>query len=50
MKMRWMANYVTLRVDRSDNRDTAWCWPQPMAGAKVVTNRVAFRTGVQVTP
>ena len=43
------ANYLTIRVGESENPDAAWYYPDPKGGAEMVTDRVAFSKGVQVT-
>lgn len=43
------ASYWTLVVDGKENRDAAWYYPTPKAGAEMVAGRVAFWKGVQVT-
>jgi uncharacterized protein (DUF427 family) len=44
------ASYYTLVVDGKENRDAAWYYPTPKAGAEAVAGRVAFWKGVAVTP
>ncbi len=44
------ASYWTLVVDGERNRDAAWYYPEPKAGAEQVADRVAFWRGVQVLP
>jgi uncharacterized protein (DUF427 family) len=44
-----VASYYSLRVNGSENRDAAWYYPSPKAGAEAVADRVAFWKGVQVT-
>ncbi len=43
------ASYYSLQVNGNENRDAAWYYPSPMAGAEQVAGRVAFWKGVQVT-
>ncbi len=43
------AKYYSLRVDGQQNRDAAWYYPEPKAGAEQVADRVAFWKGVQVS-
>ncbi len=43
------ASYYTLRVNGTENRDAAWYYPSPKAGAEAVSDRVAFWKGVQTT-
>ncbi|WP_082606300.1 DUF427 domain-containing protein [Nocardioides sp. Root190] len=43
------ASYLTLEVDGKTNADAAWFYPEPLAGAEEVADRVAFWRGVQVT-
>ncbi|MCU0636860.1 MAG: DUF427 domain-containing protein [Gemmatimonadaceae bacterium] len=45
-----VASYYTLVVDGKENRDAAWYYPTPKAGAEAVAGRVAFWKGVAVTP
>lgn len=45
-----IARYYHLHVGGAVNTDAAWDYPQPKAGAEVVTGRVAFWRGVQVQP
>ncbi len=42
------ANYYSLSVDGTDNRDAAWYYAQPKDAAREITGRVAFWRGVQV--
>ena len=44
-----VANYYTLRVNGSENRDAVWYYPAPKSGAEAVAGRVAFWKGVQVS-
>jgi len=43
------ANYYSLQVNGQENRDAAWYYAAPKAGAEAVADRVAFWKGVQVT-
>jgi uncharacterized protein (DUF427 family) len=43
------ASYYSVVVDGSRNEDAAWYYPEPLAAAEVIRNRVAFWRGVQVT-
>jgi len=43
------ASYYTVVVDGAQNADAAWYYPEPMAGAEHVTDRIAFWRGVEVT-
>ena len=38
----------TVVVDGERNADAAWFYPEPMEGAEMVTDRVAFWHGVEV--
>ncbi len=47
------ANYYSITVDRKVNEDSAWFYPEPMAGSidrvkKDFTNYVAFWRGVEI--
>lgn len=42
------ASYLTLNVDGKSNPDAAWFYPEPLAGAEAVADRVAFWRGVEV--
>lgn len=42
------ASYYSLSVNGTENRDAAWFYPTPKAGAEQVADRVAFWKGVQV--
>ncbi len=44
------AQYYSLLVDGTENRDAVWYYPDPKAGAEQVAGRVAFWKGVSVTP
>lgn len=44
------ASYYSLTVNGTENKDAAWYYPSPKAGAEAVKDRVAFWKGVQVTP
>lgn len=44
------ASYFSLNVNGQINRDAAWYYPNPKAGAEAVRDRVAFWRGVQVEP
>lgn len=44
------ASYFTLKVDGEENRDAAWCYPEPKQAAREITGRVAFWKGVTVEP
>lgn len=44
------ASYFTLRVNGTENRDAAWYYPHPRAGAEAVADRVAFWKGVKIVP
>ncbi|HEY5691096.1 MAG TPA: DUF427 domain-containing protein [Cyclobacteriaceae bacterium] len=43
------ASYYSLNVEGKENKDAAWCYPQPKEAAKVIKDRVAFWKGVEVT-
>ncbi|MCA9893892.1 MAG: DUF427 domain-containing protein [Anaerolineae bacterium] len=43
------ASYYTINVDGESNENAAWFYPQPKKAAEVITGRVAFWKGVQVT-
>ena len=42
------ASYFNVVVGGETNRDAAWYYPEPKAGAESVTGRVAFWHGVEV--
>ena len=42
------ASYRTVVVDGERNADAAWFYPEPLAQAAMVADRVAFWNGVQV--
>ncbi len=43
-----LASYKTVVVDGERNADAAWFYPEPMEGAEMVTDRIAFWHGVEV--
>jgi uncharacterized protein (DUF427 family) len=43
-----VASYFDVVVDGQTNKDAAWYYPQPKAGAEQVAGRVAFWRGVKV--
>lgn len=43
-----LASYRTVVVDGERNADAAWFYPEPIEGAEVVTDRIAFWRGVEV--
>jgi uncharacterized protein (DUF427 family) len=43
------ASYYSVTVDGQTNADAAWYYPHPKAEAEMVTDRVAFWKGVEVT-
>jgi uncharacterized protein (DUF427 family) len=43
------ANYYSLDVDGSTNKDAVWYYAEPKAAAAQIRDRVAFWKGVQVT-
>ena len=42
------ASYYTVRVDEATNPDAAWYYPDPLAAASSITDRIAFWRGVDV--
>jgi uncharacterized protein (DUF427 family) len=42
------ANYYTITVDGSENRDAAWYYPSPLAAAAEIKDHVAFWRGVEI--
>lgn len=44
-----MASYYTLHVNREDNTDAAWFYPEPKSAASNITGYIAFWRGVTVT-
>jgi uncharacterized protein (DUF427 family) len=42
------ASYYDITVDGDTNVDAAWHYPEPLAGAEQVADRVAFWKGVEV--
>lgn len=42
------AHYFTLVVNGAENPDAAWYYPEPLAAAEQIKDRVAFWKGVQV--
>ncbi|ABY25197.1 conserved hypothetical protein [Renibacterium salmoninarum ATCC 33209] len=47
---RWKgeASYFTLNVNGESNTDAAWYYPEPLKGAEMVLDRVAFWKGVTI--
>ena len=45
-----VASYYDVIVDGQTNKDAAWFYPTPKAGAAEVAGRIAFWRGVQVVP
>ena len=45
-----VASYYDVVVDGKVNADAAWYYPEPMEGATMVKDRVAFWHGVKVEP
>jgi uncharacterized protein (DUF427 family) len=45
-----LANYYSIEVEGSVNRDAAWTYRTPTAAAAHVADRVAFWRGVEVRP
>ncbi|MHB8659019.1 MAG: DUF427 domain-containing protein [Solirubrobacteraceae bacterium] len=43
------AAYHTLRVEDEENPDAAWYYPEPMAAAAPIKDRIAFWRGVELT-
>jgi uncharacterized protein (DUF427 family) len=43
------ASYYSITVDGRTNDDAAWYYPDPLPDAAMVTGRVAFWKGVEVT-
>lgn len=43
-----IASYYTLVVDGQENPDAAWYYPEPLAAASNITDRLAFGSGVTV--
>ena len=43
-----MAEYYSLAVDGSENRDAAWYYADPKPAAKNIAGRVAFWKGVKI--
>lgn len=43
------ASYFTLNVNGESNTDAAWYYPEPLKGAEMVQDRVAFWKGVTIT-
>ncbi len=43
-----LASYKTVVVDGERNADAAWFYPEPMDGATMVADRIAFWHGVEV--
>ncbi len=44
------ASYYSLELDGAASADAVWFYPQPMDGAQMVADRVAFWKDVSVTP
>ncbi|MEW8506030.1 MAG: DUF427 domain-containing protein [Candidatus Thiodiazotropha sp.] len=42
------ANYLTIIVRDSENRDAAWYYPSPSAAAEKIKDHVAFWQGVDI--
>jgi uncharacterized protein (DUF427 family) len=42
------ASYYTIVVDGEENKDAAWCYPEPKDAAKNIKDHVAFWRGVKV--
>lgn len=42
------ANYYSLVVNGEENKDAAWCYPEPKEKAKHIANYVAFWKGVKI--
>jgi len=43
-----VAGYYSLHVDGSVNSDAAWCYADPLDGAKEIAGRIAFWRGVHI--
>jgi uncharacterized protein (DUF427 family) len=43
------ASYYSVTVDGETNADAAWYYPEPLPEATMVTDRVAFWKGVEVS-
>ena len=43
-----VASYHSVTVDGSTNHDAAWFYPEPLAAAAQIRDRVAFWKGVKV--
>lgn len=43
-----VASYHSLIVDGATNRDAAWFYPEPLAAAARIKDRIAFWKGVEV--
>lgn len=43
------AHYYTIKVDKSQNKDAAWFYPEVSELAKGIKNRVAFWKGIEIT-
>ncbi len=43
------ASYYDVVVDGERNKDAVWYYPEPMTGAEMVTDRVSFWNGVEVS-
>jgi uncharacterized protein (DUF427 family) len=44
------ASYYTVEVDRKQNPDAAWFYPEPKDAARQIAGYVAFWKGVTVAP
>lgn len=45
-----VASYYHIVVDGRENRDAAWCYPDPSERARQIRDHVAFWRGVDVQP
>lgn len=43
-----VAHYYSIVVDGTENRDAAWCYPDPKPAAANIKDRIAFWKGVTV--
>lgn len=44
-----IANYFSVTVNGSTNKDCAWYYPEPRKAAENIKNHVAFWKGVKIT-
>ncbi|MGO9675347.1 MAG: DUF427 domain-containing protein [Methylocella sp.] len=43
-----VAHYYSIVVDGAENKDAAWCYPEPKPAAAEIRDRIAFWKGVKV--